>query len=771
MQRRPEYAALVVLCATLLAALYPAFMLGRVVAPEASLRSLPPWRAESGPMPAPSPLAFQAATRLGPRLLALSRDRLSTALWDPWIGGGRTGWLSSPAEGGAPLAVVAALLARRGWTWTALIAIELVAAFLSTWWLLRRLGLGGWAAAAGALAYTLSGAMASQLMDWRGSGVALGPLALLPALSRVRSPARHAAAWAAVSAVELFCGFPGVTFLALGLACEALATPRAERARRWPAAALALALGALIWLPAPWLERIGKEPGAAVADAAIQPPLAGVRALVVPFPGGDPAQMPFSVAQRVELPEAGAGYLGGGVLLLALVGALSSRHRWRPLWLGLLVAALAGVWAPAAALRFLGIAGRPLAALAFATAVLAAMGTEVLLDRTSPRWRDAAGGLVCLALFLRLLPPAAHRLPFAKPEEAHLASPLPAASVEDGSRMVALVGAMPPDVGAALGIPDVRAAGFLREPAYASLLGVRADGELPISRALDPTVARLGARWVIEPQPLRLVSAQAYAHIEVGEARAVAQPGPAAGFRLDVPRGACRLGIAASGWPAPSVRLIGRSGAATLAADPTLSFESALWRWYAVPADWPAGECMLQLALAGSRLPAALPVAWDRSGLRLAREKEGARVWEWDQARPFAFLAHGVAADGGPAPDDPATVTVAASRVAALRPAPGATGDDAVSVEARAPGRLVVSCRAVARSLLVAQIKFRPRLWRASLDGVPVSTERADRVWTAVPLPPGVHRVAFEARLPLGVRLAAVAGVACTLALAVAGRR
>ncbi len=94
---------------------YPALMLGRRVAPEASLRSVPPWRHEWGPSPDPPPRVLAAATQLGPRLAVIARDGDTPALWDPWIGGGRPGWLSSAREGGAPLTVTRpSWRARRG---------------------------------------------------------------------------------------------------------------------------------------------------------------------------------------------------------------------------------------------------------------------------------------------------------------------------------------------------------------------------------------------------------------------------------------------------------------------------------------------------------------------------------------------------------------------------------------------------------------------------------------------------------------------------------
>ncbi len=155
MHRRGQNVPLLVLVILLLTLLYPALFLGYRVAPEASLKGEAPWRAQMGPYPNPSALAVEAATHLGPRLASVAREGTAVALWNPWIGGGRPGWLASPAEGGAPLPLLAGLLARQGWPWTALIAVEIALALAASFWALRALALGAWPAAIGATAYAL----------------------------------------------------------------------------------------------------------------------------------------------------------------------------------------------------------------------------------------------------------------------------------------------------------------------------------------------------------------------------------------------------------------------------------------------------------------------------------------------------------------------------------------------------------------------------------------------------------------------------------------
>ena len=221
MQSGASRVPLLVSAVLLITLLYPALFLGYRVAPEASLKSFPPWRSLWGPYPNPSREAVRAATHLGPRLAAIARDGTDAALWDPWIGGGRPGWLAAPEEGGAPLPVAAALLARPGWAWTALVALELGAALLGTWWALRTLGLAEWPAAVGATAYALSGAAAGAWLSWRGSALALGPLALAVALAPVTGRRRVAAFAAALLALAAS-GGPAVAFVALAAAAMTL---------------------------------------------------------------------------------------------------------------------------------------------------------------------------------------------------------------------------------------------------------------------------------------------------------------------------------------------------------------------------------------------------------------------------------------------------------------------------------------------------------------------------------------------------------------------
>ena len=748
---------LLVVIALLLTLLYPALFLGNRLAPEASLKSEPPWRVQWGPYPNPSPLAVEAATRLGPRLASIARDGLSVALWNPWIGGGRTGWLASPAEGGAPLPLLAGLLARQGWAWTALVTLEVALAFLTAWWAFVLLGTGAWPAAVGATAYALSGPVAGHWLGWQGSALALGPLALIPVLAPPRLARHRAAAWAAVLVLLAACGAPAAPFIALAVALVVFSRPLLDRPPRWGALLAGAAVVLALVVPALWLEHNGGEPGAPAPAVQAAPSVTGLKALVAP-----PA-LPESAPRQ---PAAGSpAYLGTITLLLALVGIVRLPARARGFWLGTLAVTVALAMLPGALLGRAGIPQRPLGVMALAAALLAAYGARLLCERMPSAGQQRAVGVALLLLvMLALVPPAARRLPFVRADEAGLPSPIPDGPQAAATRMIGLLGMLPPDIGATLGLADVRAASFSREPRYASLLGAGRGGELSVSRALDPRTARLSARWLLEPLPLRVVSGELFARIEPVELhpREERSLDRLRRYATDVPPGGCRLGLPTG---APGALWLERPGRRfQLEPDEALATESDAWRWFAVPPGWPAGPATL--ALPGGKSDAGPQlVAWDSSGLRLAREERGVRIWEWDLARPLAFVATGLQADGGGTPAAGSVVTVPTDRLQALRHLGGGPGD-LVEVVAGAPARLELKVDVPQAALLVAQVKHRPALWRATVNGKRVASERVDLVWTGVPVPAGPSRVVLRARLPLAVWLPACAGLVALAALA-----
>lgn len=752
----------------LLVMLYPALFLSHRLAPEASLKSEPPWRVQWGPYPNPSPLAVEAATRLGPRLACISRDGFAFALWNPLIGGGRPGWLASPAEGGAPLPVVAGLLARPGWVWTALFAAQLTVGFLASWWVLRLLGSGAWPAVIGATAYALSGPVSGHWLDWQGSALALGPLAIVPALAPPRRWRHRLAGWAAVLALLAASGAPALPFVALAAAVMIFSGPLRDRGDRWGAPVLAGVIVLALMLPVLWLERGGGEPAAPPPAAQPSPPPATLSSLVVaPAPPG--AIQAQGGATPAEVPA----YLGAATLVLAALGVTGLGFRARGLWLGVFGVSLALAVLPGPLLARAGLSQRPLGVLAFSAAVLAAAGAQALGDRLPfARAPQFVGLAVWLLVALALLPHAARRLPFASVEDADLPSPMSASLAAGPTRLVGILGMLPPDVSATLALADVRAWSFAREPRYASLLGADRDGELPVARALDPRTARLGARWLLEPLPLRVVSGEVFARIEPTEleARDERAPDGLRRFRAEVPRGACRVGLRV-GPTVGAVWLEGPGRRTQLEPDGALAAESDAWRWFAVPPEWPAGPGTLALPERQGADGPRLAAAWDASGLRVAREEHGARVWQWDLARPLAFLATGVRPEGTGIPSEPTVVTVAPGSVQALQGLVGDAADGHVELTSSTPSGLDLHVEASRPALLVVQVKFRPALWHVTVNGRPAAGQRADGVWTGVAVPAGRSQVAMRARLPLAVWLTAGGALLALGVLALPGRK
>ena len=740
---------LLFIVAILLTLLYPALFLDCSIAPEASLKSAPPWRELSGPLPKPSAEAFDAATQLGPRLASLARKPLGVALWNPWIGGGRPGWLAGPEQGGAPLVLLSAVVARPRWAWTGLIALELTAALLTTWWTLRLLGLGAWPAAVGATAYAFSGAVTGHWLDWQGSALALGPLALVPAISPPRGKWRSAGVWALAVLVLAACGAPAMAFVALAAAIAILFSPRGKRSSLWLPAALAAALVFAVALPRIWLAGTGGEPGAPAPTLQTMPPIRSWVSAIVAQPAPDESAIPVGVGELQARSDSFA-YVGLGTMALAVLGLLAAPPRTRGFWLGVAGVSAAVVSVPSSILTHVGLYQRPYGVLALSVATLAAYGAQALTDRLHRRTiADALSAAVWVLLSLSLVSKAAHHLPFIPSEDTELAAPLPRSVDTQTWRLVGLLGTMPPDSAALLGLADVRASSFPREPHYALLVGGGRGGEIPVSRGVNSRMVRLGARWLLEPLPLRVVSGEVCSRIEIAEL-AKAQDGQPDRATLHlhavVPYGATRLGVPSEAGRPVRARLETAGRNAELDPDDALQAESAAWTWFSVPVDFPSGPTLLTVFAGHPLSEGTLPVAWDTSGLLLGPEQRGVRVWEWATVKPFAFLARGLMGETASPPADHDVVTVPDARVAALGPLAGGVGN--VKVVGVEPAAVEARGDLAAPGLLVFRIKYRPALWKAAVNGSPARSERVDGVWTGVALPAGPSRVELKAQLP-----------------------
>ncbi|MCU0292456.1 MAG: hypothetical protein MUF10_10800 [Thermoanaerobaculaceae bacterium] len=743
MRTRSSPAAWVILTTVLVGVLYPALVLHRVVAPEASLRGQAPWRAQWGPFPSPPPEQVRAATELGTRLSLLERDLVGLAVWNPWVGGGRPGWLASAREGGAPLPLLAVLLARPGHAWTGLIALQVTASFLSCLWMLRRFHLEPWPAAIGAMCYALSGPVASHWLDWQGSALALGPLAVAVAAGAARRGLAHSLArWALVLAVLGLCGPSVAPFVALAAAVAVLrGDGRAPASRALVALLLGGTVAGAVLAPRAWLLAVGREPGAPVLSGSTEPRLAGLARVVLPPPQLDPAAPP--AAQRAA---DGRGFVGLGALALAAIGLLAGPVRPRAIWGGALLVALGASLAPDAWLRGVGLAQRPLGIVALAAATLTAFGVGRLLRGLDEPSRSPVALALAGLLLWSLLPVAARHIPYATPSEAALPAPLPPASSPADGRIVGLLGCLPPDVGAAAGLPDVRASFFDGEPRYAALLGAGSGGTISVTRALAPSAALLGIRTLVEPLPVRVVSGEAFSRVEIAD---VIGSGDAAGLRrytLRLDAGACRLGLPTwcelTGGPWLQ---IGRQLVA-LAADPALAAESDQWRWFGVPVV--TGPTAAELVLAAGA-PSVLPVALDHSGLRLISEAGGARVWAWEQASAFASLTW-----------PPGDTQPRADRC------PGA-----VAIREAATDRLAFDVTASGPCTVLVQVKYRPALWQARVNGQAAQVLPCAEVWSCVPVSRGASTLELSARLPWVVKALALSGLLAIAGLAWVGRK
>jgi hypothetical protein len=110
-------------------------------------------------------------------------------------------------------------------------------------------------------------------------------------------------------------------------------------------------------------------------------------------------------------------------------------------------------------------------------------------------------------------------------------------------------------------------------------------------------------------------------------------------------------------------------------------------------------------------------------------------------------------------------VAVPPERLPVLRPLIAVSGNGAEVVASDAT-RVEIKVEAAQAGLLVIQIKHRPALWRATVNGKRAATERVDYVWTGVPVPAGASRAIMRARLPLRIWLPACAGLIALVALA-----
>ncbi len=728
----------------------------------------------------------------------------SPPLWDPWAGFGQP-MLANPAAQVAYPPTWLNLLVRPEDYYSVYAIGHLVLASLGVLALARALGLGAGAAGVAAATWTLSGPLLSYVSLWHHfAGAAWMPWVLLCAERCARRPSgRRVAAWAAVSAVQVLAG--SIDLVLMTAALEAALVARHVRWREPAhhghrrlaggvllAAALALGLSAILWLPAVvhagHSVRTGLNEGTRTFWSLR--PVHLVQWLVPLFPHDlalrdDVRQHlyqgrePFLSSHYLglaALPLALAAFRGprrraatGLALLLALSAALAlGRH-------GLAYPLLAELVPPVRLLRYppkVAILG----ALAFA--LLAGLGYEAWARRGSADRGWARGvalpSLAATALALALLALAQANAP------AWLQAPPAAGAARAVSAPVLAAAALAAGASwLAFGRVQVRIA--------APLAAALALADLAQAHAgLNPTGSR--AQLARTPDVVTLLARDGASRVyafdyrmrSVGAAPRPIADGPAAAA---LPM-AWRAALAALDYPV-SLRRWGLPG--SFEADPfslEIPQRRSLWMLLVDSERRPADHLrLLQLGAVSHVLarhreglealtPVAdlsTPVAGDvhvfrvRAPLPRVLVTSGVRI----AAGPAAYGAlldpgfdprrEIVLPDGTPRPPDPTFRGEA--RLLGFRP-------DRLQVRARldGPGHLLV-------------VEGWAPGWRASVDGVEQPVVRANAAFRAVALTAGEHAVEIVYR-PIGARagaaVSATAALLCLLAAcwpAAAGRR
>lgn len=675
---------------------YPAFFLGRVLAPQAAFWGVPPWSELGGPNPSVGQPTNRLAFSLVPRLALLQREGTSVALWNPFIGGGRVGWLGMAADNYAPLSVPAAFFAREFHHWQALALLVLVLSYSGMFHLARRY-LGPWPAVVSALVYTLSGPVVSAWLDVPGTVAAVVPWLLAFAFDLPRWPALVGTSLAA--ALLWMSGGHGWPWLVAPVLVALLR--RSPRASHVAFALLAVIVGLALAFPSLFLAFFAGETPSVWWLQGRPQTAAAVRDLVLGKPSGLGGEKPWV-------------FLGWPALLLALWGAIF-KSRVRALALGLTLLGAAAAFGPSSFLpAFLG-AFRPTLALALGVALLAGAGGERLAARAPASWQPSIWGLSALVVLVRLLPAASLWLPWHSQERADLQWPAAGGEAFRRDLVLPLVTLFPPDSLVLAGLADVRAGRFLGEPKLRQLLGPGPDGSLPFSRLSDAFLAQLGVRWLLEPQELSLVSGELFSRLSLAKSKAQDKR-----FAVVIPSGATRLGIKTPTELA-FVHVLQGDRRWVLQPDSALSQEAEGWWWWLVPEGVKAGEAWLVPVPLPSPGDSELHLAWDCSGWELAQETGSLRWWRQRWALPLAFW------DG--------------------------THEELASpkVVLATPQKVVIHTESPVAARLGVRLKFRPRIQKAFLDGHTISVRQGPFPWCAVEVPAGSHQVTVAVSLPLAV--------------------
>lgn len=362
-------------------------------------------------------------------LLRRSLVRGEFPWWDPYVGGGGPSFASMWPAYLFPPALLVVLLGAGSIVRNAYILLLILTSGTLTWFLLRRHGLRAPAALAGAIAFAFSGAVITTVPSVIGQPIAFFSLPLLVTARLVERPdARRAAQLALAFAFVAFASFPPVLLQIFGMCVAYVAVsivlqPRLRaRTALWfvAGAAVSLALAAVVYLPGAKLmaemthvrdyySHASEE--AMPADhlpQALSPTIAGGVAIYAhpALRGETGLHMYYSGV--VALVLAGVGFVARGdararVLRITatLCGALAlAKIIGLPPVQWIIYVPLLRSFHYAA---YLGVL------VAFATAVLAALGVDALLEGRARAWHVAFGAAVPGLALLAVRIQAAHR--------------------------------------------------------------------------------------------------------------------------------------------------------------------------------------------------------------------------------------------------------------------------------------------------------------------------------------------------------------------------
>lgn len=674
---------------------YPCFTFQRVLAPQGLLWNLPPWSYLGGPRPIDRPDLLPTALTLAPRLHLIQEYGLRLALWNPFIGNGRVGFLSFARDGYPPLAVLAALLVPEPYHWNTLLLLELALAFSGTYLLARRF-LSREGAGLAALGYSLSGPVLSQWPTLGGSAAALGPWLWLAALGS------RPLMTAVLGALLLVAGEESWPFL-LGSAALAIGTRPVGR-RGWAGKQWLLAMFGAVLLAFPSLFLAfssGEQPGLGWLRPKPLPP-ASWEMLVRPLPEKDSGH---------------AVYLGWPLVLLAVTG-ITQKGPARKIALWILSLALPMVFFLPQSSPLAGF--HPL--LALALAILAGLGTEALLGRLPEKWRQQAFVGVAVLVGFRLLVFGAEFLPWETTDRARLPIPWEEKKWSLQEPLIPLLTLLPPDSGAFIGICDPRARNLTGEPRYRAILGPAPDGSLHFARITNPALAELGVKWLLEPEEPQVVRGTLVSKVMTQEI-----PRDFFSYPLDIPAHATRIGLPVD---SPPFFLQLEQGGETVVLLPDQDFAGVEgWHFWSVPEELTQGRARLLADSKFAKKHAKITVAWDVSGWELVYVGEGFRLWRQRFARPLAVW----------------------KEVSATQPPP--------KVLLRRPGLIRVVTSRQEEGNLLLRLKHRPSLLRVTMDGKAINTRAAAEVWTEVAVPRGEHVLTAKYTFPLWTWLLPILGV------------